>query len=95
MYVVGLVQFSRELCKQQGSMAGLLISGVRWYTHPVPQFRAVHSETFIADTGYTGHLFMNECEVLPATIELQGRITSSVTVTVANLDSVPSAVLHR
>ena len=70
MYVVGLVQFSRELCKQQGSMAGLLISGVWWYTHPVPQFRAVYSETFIADIGYTGHLFMNEC-VLPATIEVQ------------------------
>jgi hypothetical protein len=48
----------------------------------------VNSETVIADIGYTGHLFMNECEVLPATIELQGRITTPVMVTVVNLNSV-------
>ncbi|KIM79382.1 hypothetical protein PILCRDRAFT_10504 [Piloderma croceum F 1598] len=75
---------------------GGLFPSVPRYTDPIPEFRAVHSETSLADTGYTGHLFANECEVLPATIEVQGRITSPtpVTVTVANLNSVPDAIVH-
>ncbi|KAI6119555.1 hypothetical protein EDD16DRAFT_1519383 [Pisolithus croceorrhizus] len=54
-----------------------------------PKFRAVHSGTTFEETGHIAALFMKECIDRDAT-RIEGRETQPLSVTIANLDHVPS-----
>jgi hypothetical protein len=58
-----------------------------------PQFTATHSGTTIADTEHAGHLFLKKCQSLP-TKRIESRVTSSLTVTIVDLRSIPDLVVN-
>jgi hypothetical protein len=53
-----------------------------------PEFVASHSGSRLLDTGHTGYLFMRKCKSLTAKV-IQGRVTSTCTVTIVELGRVP------
>jgi len=53
-----------------------------------PEFVATYSGTKIADTGHIGHLFLKKCQSL-STTNIEGRVTSSLSVTISDLERVP------
>ncbi|KAF8235500.1 hypothetical protein L208DRAFT_1392361 [Tricholoma matsutake] len=52
-------------------------------------FVGTHSGTRISNTRYTGYLFLKKCQSLSTTKVIQGRITSPITLTIAELSTVP------
>ncbi|KAI6115178.1 hypothetical protein EDD16DRAFT_1072258 [Pisolithus croceorrhizus] len=94
-YIMGM-RFSRLACSAVPSISQSerelgqtdLASLFEYHGQKGPKLRAVHSGTAFQETGHLAALFMKECMESVA-INIDGRRTRDVSVTIANLDHVP------